>query len=56
LRFRFKGRVTVEGDQISDGEYVPVDYDHVGSFSSTTQAGMEMTELFTPSRVYGETM
>ena len=56
LRFQFRGKMTVEGDRITDGDYVPVDYDHVGSFSSATQAGMKMTELFTPSRVYGEAM
>jgi len=52
-RFHFTGRKTVEGDQVPDGDYVPIDYDIVGGFSTALEAGMKMRDLFTPRKIYG---
>lgn len=47
---------TLEGDSISEGWYVPVDYFAVGSYSNAVQAGMKLTEYLTPYKIYGVPM
>jgi hypothetical protein len=54
VSWRISGRKTVEGDVILPGEYVPVDYDHVGSFSNALSAGMTLDYFLTPAKTYGE--
>lgn len=54
IRVRLMARKSAEGDRIPDGDYVPIDYDQVGGYSSATKAGMKMTNLFSPGKIYGE--
>ena len=56
VSWKISGRKTVEGDVIPPGEYVPVDYDHVGSFSNALSAGMTLDYFLTPTKTYGERM
>ncbi len=43
---------TAEGDIIQNGNYIPVDYNYVGSFSNAIQAGMKLKYVCTPEKMY----
>ena len=54
--FTLQGIETLHGDHVASGRYVPVDYEHVGSYSTALRAGMVMQYIMSPERMYGEVM
>lgn len=56
MRINLRDARTQHGDLISDGTYVPVDYNQVGAYSSATRAGMRLEYFMNPDRMYGVRM
>jgi hypothetical protein len=54
--FSLTGVRTLHGDSVPAGRYVPVDYEHVGSYSTALRAGMVMEYIMSPEQMYGEVM
>jgi len=52
VSWEIHGARTVEGNNIPAGIYIPVDYDHVGSYSNALIAGMTLDYFLTPEEMY----
>ena len=47
---------TLEGDAMPSGDYVPVDYDQVGTLSNAVKVGETLKYFMTPTKIYGVQM
>lgn len=45
-----------EGEEVPDGRYVPIDYDHVGELSEAVGKGWKIRELYIPESAWGQEM
>lgn len=50
------GQRTEQGDSLTSGQYVPVDYDEVGRLSNAVKPGWKLLYFLTPSKLYGTYM
>ena len=50
------GEITIEGNPVRPGYYVPIDYEVVCGSSCAVKRGWLLRDFYTPERVYGRVM